>query len=493
MLNPPYGLLYISAVLCQSGAEVKIFDMNMEFHGKDVNFEDIYTIVDTWKPDIVGISGMTSCFKCAKEFSEDFKNRYPLIPLVGGGLLISSDPVVVMQNTKIDIGCVGEAEEIVVDLFQRIYENKDLDDIKGLALRKGGEIQITGGKISSLGRRSRTTDGIDWIPFPAYDLIDLERYFQFQDFCDGLLTKHLNKHGRKREEIAHINPYAMPLFAGRGCPFNCVFCFSTMDKKPVKHSVDYVIKHLEHLENTYGLNHFQFLDENFNINKDWVMEFCKKIGERGNKYYFTTGNRNRVGYFDPEMLAAMKNANFYDVSIGVESLDDNALKEMTRGVASDKVIETLKLIMDAGIEQEHVRCLYGFPSDNMQTLYNTIKKGNALGYKTVFALVIPLPGTRLFNGCVEKGIIKDKAAFFEELYDGDGYRNLTSFKSVEEILSVLTKANNYSEIDFDLRHKNYLSALKGIKKYMRYSASQFLEKTHLKPYVSKVKGLLKHS
>lgn len=107
----------------------------------------------------------------------------------------------------------------------------------------------------------------------------------------------------------------------------------------------------------------------------------------------------------------MREANFYDISIGLESLDNRILKEMNCNTTAEKILETLALIKEAGIEEEHVRCLYGFPSDDRPSIYNSIKLGNNLGYKTLFALVMPLPGTDMHKYCLEKGIIADELSY----------------------------------------------------------------------------------
>jgi len=464
LVHPPYGFLYLSSVLRQSGFEVKIYDMNIIRLGDYKNyFNPISFLIDSFKPDIIGIGGMTSSFKCVKALAEYLKSKYPKTPLIGGGLLISASPLIVMQNTKLDVGCIGEAEEIVVELFSKMYNREDLSSIEGLVLRDGNsDLKITAADKFASGRRKRVRSEIDWMPLPSYDLIDISKYLEQQTFVAKLLKRYFKRRRLPLGFLSTVSPYAMPLFAGRGCPFNCVFCFSTMDKKPIKHSVDYTIKHLEYLEASYGINHFQFLDENFNFYRDWVIEFCQKIIALKKNYYFTTGNRNRVGFFDKEMLDIMREANFYDISIGVESLDDGMLSVMNRNTTSQKIMQTLGLIKKAGIEQEHVRCLYGFPKDTRESIYTSINKGNSLGYKTLFALVMPLPGTELHRYCCKNGLIEDELTYMEEIYESDGYRNMTSFRSLDEVKHIILKANNFSEMDYFWKNKEYGQFIKAV-------------------------------
>jgi len=486
VIHPPYGLMYLASVLRNSSIEVQIYDANIKPQNtNDFFFQEIKEVVEQWQPDVIGIGGMTSSFCFFHEIAKKLKAAFPEIPLIGGGLIISAMPEVIMRQTVIDAGCIGEAEETIVDLVNSIVKRLPLDQIPNLILRqKDGEFLLTSGKASLNGRKKRTLESLDQIPLPSYDLIDLKAYLPHQSFCGDLLRSHFHRKKLDPKQIEFITPYAMPLFAGRGCPFNCIFCFSTMDKKPTKHSVDYVIKHLEYLEKQYGINHFQFLDENFNFNRDWVIEFCNKIISQKKNYFFTTGNRNRAGFFDKEMLELMKKANFYETSVGVESLDDEMLSEMGRCQVSDNILSDLKMIKEVGIEQEHIRCLFGFPSDSKKTIFSTIKKGNSIGYKTLFALVIPLPGTKLFHKSLEKGIIKNELDYLEELFSEDGYRNLTSFNSLHDVQKIIYRANNYSQRDYLWRNKSYLAWL---NHWMLYAAKELLlkllEVTKLKNYV----------
>lgn len=461
LVHPPYGLLYLASVLRKNNFDVKIYDANISRLANSKEYaQEICGIISEWKPDCLGIGGMVSSFLFVKEVTLIIKKRFPHLPIVGGGLFVSAVPELAIKNTDIDIGCIGEAEEIIVDLFNKVYTKEPLEGIDGLVLKTGGNVTVTGQKELLRGRRPRKLKDLDWIPLPSYDLIDLKRYLPYQAFCGDLLKKFLKKQGKNSRSLSGISPYAMPVFTGRGCPFNCIFCFSTMDKNYIKHSVAYVISHLEYLQANYGLNHFQLLDENFNIDKRWVVEFCTTIIKRKKNYYFTTGNRNRVGFFDKEMLTLMREANFYDVSVGVESLDDVSLKEMNRRLSSAEIIETLGLIKEAGIEQEHIRCLCGFPSDTKEAIFGSIKKGNELGYKTLFALVMPLPGTELYRYCLKNRIITDEAAYLEELYTKDGYRNMTKFKSLKEVTNIINQANAFSELDYLVRRRQWLRYFK---------------------------------
>ena len=438
VVYPPFGIMYLSSVLKNNCYNVSIYDMNLhESREMSGHLNHIKNIIETKKVSVIGIGGMTSSFVCVKELTAELKERYPKIPLVGGGLIISMSGRLVMENTLLDVGCIGEAEEIIVELMDRIIHGKDMHDMEGLIIRReGGTLYYTQNDYAYSRRRKRSS--LDYIPYPDHDAVDMGEYL------------------KRQEPISNV----MPIFSGRGCPYHCTFCNSAIDKKPVKFSVNYVIKHMDYLNEKYGIIHFKFMDENFNLNRQWVIDFCRAIIDGNKPYTFTTGNRNRAEKFDKELLEAMKAAHFYEVSIGVESLDDGILRKMNRGSVSRKIMDALKMIKDAGLDTTHIRCLYGFPADSKKSIYGSIRKGNAIGYKTLFCMVMPLPGTRIYNHCVNTGLIADEVKFMEELYHGNGYRNMTKFNSLDKVMSIINEANAYSEADYLRRKHHYLAWIK---------------------------------
>lgn len=145
-IHPPYGLLYLASVLRKHDISVKIYDANIKnLERMDDYYDEISAIIKDWSPDIVGIGGMVSSFKFVKQVSYFLKAYYPDIPLIGGGLLISAAPKLVMKNTSIDIGCIGEAEEIIVEFVKKIYYKESLESIPGLVLKKRGNFIFENG------------------------------------------------------------------------------------------------------------------------------------------------------------------------------------------------------------------------------------------------------------------------------------------------------------------------------------------------------------
>lgn len=445
-IHLPNGVLHLAAVLRKKPdvESIKIYDMNVQdpdLKPYREQFEEI-SMMD-W--DILGVSGMISAYSCVKQMCAYLKMVCPERPIVLGGLIASTNPDFLMRHVHANCVVSGEGEEIVYDLFKALIEKDTtaLSRIPGLQFRFSDRIE----KTESLpkGRRPRTGNFDDYA-IPSYDLLDIKNtYLPLHAYSTPWLKEYVKRTGKPYDEMSMR--IAMPVFLGRGCPYNCVFCYSILDNRPVKMSIPNAFKHLQLLEDNYSVRNFQIMDENFNINKQWVIDFCRENISRGNRYYFTTANRNRANLMDEEMIEWMAKANFYDVSVGVESLDDEILEEMNKKNRSETVMGVLRLLEKHGIGQPHTRCLGGFPSDTWATMWNSVRKGRGLDCKVLFAIVIPFPGTELYHYCLKNGIIKDEEAYWVELHWDEGRRNMTGqFMTLRRLLVAMSTVNDLSEL-----------------------------------------------
>src|SRR5512133_1478426 len=84
----PNGLLSIAAYLEAQGVETAIHDCRGP--ATRAGSEDILSLVDEFKPDIVGFTAVTSSFLNANKLAEAIRWRFPHIMLVVGGVHVSA-------------------------------------------------------------------------------------------------------------------------------------------------------------------------------------------------------------------------------------------------------------------------------------------------------------------------------------------------------------------------------------------------------------------
>ena len=87
------------------------------------NFDNIYRLIEDFKPSIVGFGGIATSYGRAKKLSLNIKNKYPEILQTAGGPL-SSVYRLLLTKTSIDVIFHGETE-VSLPIFLKKFEQKE--------------------------------------------------------------------------------------------------------------------------------------------------------------------------------------------------------------------------------------------------------------------------------------------------------------------------------------------------------------------------------
>ncbi len=408
-LYPPFGLMSIAAVLEHAGATVEILDLNL----LRLPFDEVMAEIGTRRFDVIGIGGMTTVYYYMKLLSLALKRAYPDVPVIGGGSACSASPRTILERTGIDVACVGEGEPVIVELIQRLLEGSDLSAIPGICY-----LDDSATVIETAGRPRMAN--IEDLPYPAYHLVDLEPYIANTAAHKYPLV------GRVAERVAEagIDPERarrpVMLFAKRGCPFACNFCYRNFGRKVVPTSVEHTLAHIDLLAERYSTAHFVFGDEIFNIDKDWVRAFCERVIAEDRRYVFGTINGLRANLIDEPLLDVMRRAGFCSIGIGIESFYDPTLKAMRKGQKAEQIVRALRLARQAGFEISSAQLLFGYETDGRASMRANVEALDALGFEHAgFSIPCPYPGTELYDIARDRGLIEDEEAWLMELADRD--------------------------------------------------------------------------
>jgi len=118
----------------------------------------------------------------------------------------------------------------------------------------------------------------------------------------------------------------------------------------------------------------------------------------------------RFGALSCEDFRLMKKANFRLILFGLESANQNTLDRIRKGLKVEEIISSCKLARQAGF-YPHITIMFGYPWESYQEALNTLKLGQWLlkkgyAYTMQATLVIPYPGTPLFEECKKAGLLK---------------------------------------------------------------------------------------
>lgn len=421
----PLGILYVAAEARRRGLDVSIYDAvisekdppYIELPDGEVHlgngWDEIREKIASLKPDVIGISNQfTSQFKNAIRMLEVVKNASPSSITVVGGAHASVLPESYFSETNsIDYVISGEGENTLPELIDALNGERGIETVDGLTYRKDGEIVHNK-------RRELITD-LDKMPIPAYELIDLERYF------------YLNRKGYSGRESYDYpgSERSISMITSRGCPFNCVFCsiHLSMGKKFRPHSIDYILDHIDHVISKYGVRHIHFEDDNMNLNMKRFGGILDGFAKKNFGFTWDTPNGVRADYLDKEILIKCRDTRCTYLRIGVESADQEVSdKIIGKSLDIEAVVNTAMNCKEIGLDVEAFYVI-GFPGEKIMQMQKTIdfaidmeKKYDLFPYSMFTAT--PLIGTELYRICDEKGYFlkPPSSQSFATATQGDG-------------------------------------------------------------------------
>lgn len=368
---PPIGLAYIAAVLKKNDIKIEILEAN----AYDLNHSQISDYIEKYSPDFVGITSTTSLIEEAHEIAKLCREN---IKVVIGGVHASSMPQETLEKfERFDYLVRGEGEFTMLELAQK----KTLSKINGLSYRKDKKI------IHNSERK--LNEELDNLPFPARELLPMDKYFSV---------------GAKQNPSDYI-------LSSRGCPYQCIFCadYLVHGRKFRYRSPENIIKEVEYL-NSRGVRDFDFIDDNFTMLTDRVEKFCDLMIEKGlnKKMSWRCSNGIRVDLITPALLKKMKEAGCYMVSLGIESGNEQILKNMKKSTNLEKIRRAVKWCNQAGIETRGL-FMFGNLGENKKSMEDSIRFAKSLDLDTAtFHITIPFPNTDYWKIIKKEGEIYPK-------------------------------------------------------------------------------------
>lgn len=252
-LEFPYNLTCLSGYLEREGISNEIFDWRIH-ENPDVEFIET---LKRLKPRIVGITSVTSGIKNAQKIAGIVKNHNVKAMTVIGGCHASALPEeTLLSCPDFDLLVHGEGEVALTSLITgTYYEKKNLEELKGIAFRKDGRVIMN--------EREAVIMNLDTLPLPARHKIDISKY------APNPATRN------------YMRLPSTGLSVGRGCPYNCLFCYKGVWGKSIRfRSHEHVLQEIKECIDTYGIHDFRFYDDVLTVPKWDVKGFCRKILHR---------------------------------------------------------------------------------------------------------------------------------------------------------------------------------------------------------------------
>lgn len=360
----PLGLAYIGAYLEEKGIQVKILDSVVEGYNTDLikndtrtfglSLEEIAGEIQEFAPEVLGVSClMTQQRNNAFAICQIAKNLDPSIFTIMGGAHPSALPDEVLKNENVDAVVVGEGEKAMLDAI----------------------------KVCSPGIYRSKLLNIDTIPWPARELLPLEKYLKIN----------------MPENIFSPNKRVTQILTSRGCPFHCVFCATTNIHGSWRgRNAEDVIAEARYLKEWYDIDELNIVDENFILYRNRTVEILTGLKELGIAWSNPGGIW--INGLDFELLDLMKSSGCYQLTFPVESSNPHILKEIIhKPLNLDKVKPLARYCQKIGIDT-HAFFISGFPEQNQKDLFKDYKFALDCKFTSAtFNILSAFPGSELYE------------------------------------------------------------------------------------------------
>ncbi|HDZ59356.1 MAG TPA: radical SAM protein [Actinobacteria bacterium] len=435
----PLGLLYIATCIQEAGHEVRLVD------GAFWTQSEVLDQVRSFAPDFVGLSANASMWKKACQTAIDIKEIDASIHVSAAGPYPTAvGEECLDQCEQLDSVVIGEGEETVPELCERIENNAGLEGIAGVAFRGDG-----GGIVANEPRP--LIEDLDSIPIPRRELL-------------GDFDKYESPPGSYKQK-----PIAICMTT-RGCKARCIYCFQMKGERRVRYrSVENVIKEVAELVNHYGFREIRFLDETFTADRERAMEIVKRFQEE--KLDFSWYISSRVNTVDYEMLQEFRKAGCWAVLFGAESGVQKNLNTMRKGITLDQTRAAVKAAKKAGLKV-YTPFIIGIPGETYEEALQTIDFAIELGpHYANFHSMTPFPGTELYERIDEYGTMSTDTDDYT--FEGAAFVPYTMTRGQIEELRTIGFRKFYSRPRFIVRRLLNVRSWYDFKTVMKGATSFF--------------------
>jgi anaerobic magnesium-protoporphyrin IX monomethyl ester cyclase len=329
------------------------------------------------KPDYVGIGEeAVSCVeglriaKLAKEIGAR---------VIAGGCFFSQVAPQVLATGLIDIVVHGEGEVTIVEMLRVLLEGdvNSLRAVAGISFLDGEEVVFTG-------FREPMAD-LDRLPFPAYDLLPVEKY------------------GARSSS----HPALASIELGRGCSHGCQFCilWRHMGRFKADHPVPYLrvksaerlLEEIRVLMDRFGRRYLGWVDPCFNADPNVPAQLAEFLLREGRAIGQSAWVRTDYVLRDDASgaLALCYQSGWNDAYLGIERIETSELARLGKGNLNGESVCALNLL-----DQKYPEIvtfgtfIYGFPWDTPESVRRLFRGAQSLPLDVVFFIpATPLPGT----------------------------------------------------------------------------------------------------
>jgi anaerobic magnesium-protoporphyrin IX monomethyl ester cyclase len=369
---PPLGALYAASIVREHGHEVALFDAMLE------DSEDRWgEALARTRPDVAVLFEDNFNYlskMCLLRMRDAAFRMLELARAAGCLAIVCGSDATDHAASYLDRGAAfvirGEGEQTLAALLDYLAgSGDDPRAIPGLTFRSGD-----GDLVETRGRENlRDLDGL---PFPAWELVDIDRYRQAWA-----------RHGR----------FSINVSTTRGCPFHCNWCAKPIwGQRYAVRSPEHVVRELAWLRTTFAPDHISFVDDIFGLRPGWTRAFADLATAQGVVTPFKCLSRADL-LLRPGEVEALRDAGCETVWMGAESGSQQVLDAMEKGTRVEQIVAAAERLHGVGIRVGFF-LQFGYPGEawaDIEATRRLVRDGRPddIGISVSY----PLPGTPFYD------------------------------------------------------------------------------------------------
>ena len=334
---PPLGLMYLASSVRAAlpGIEVRIVESSLSCPDD----ERFLSILREFQPDVVGLRSIAFFLEELQRVASLARGHSDAVLIAGGPIVKAYKRRLFEEVPALEIAVQGEGEEALVELLRGASPGA----VANVLYRDGDRIVENAERLESA--------EIDSLPFPAYDLIDIDRYQRQLSYA----------YNHRRQGV---------LLTSRGCVYGCTYCFSHWKGIRLRSAAN-IFGEIAALYDRDGIRDFYIIDDIFNVDLKRSLELFNRIQAAGLKLrmYFVNGLRADIAtekFVDRAMEAG---AIWFTYAV------ESATEEIQNLVRKHLNLEKARRIIAYTQRQNvavNISTMYGFPTETREMAQHTL-------------------------------------------------------------------------------------------------------------------------
>jgi len=424
----PLGIGYLASYLREAGHDMRLVDYtfikcansegddalreknlqvsnpDLDKHGiveKNTNiFTELTNQIEEYKPGLIGMSTVDPNHEFGIKLLKHCKEKYPEIPILVGGPLVTLVPNDIISEECVDIVGLGESEEAIVQLCDNLETGK-----KDLVY-KTPNMWVKDANYSEtkkIHKNPTLLPNIDRGLAPDLTIFD-DKHF-------------IRPLGGKMYKMATV-------VWTRGCVFHCSYCanetfyraYKVIPKQYYrKKDVFILVDELQKIIEKHKLNFLFFADDIWPMHD---INLVSEFSEAYKKYVGLPFSVNlQVKLIKEEAFDLAVDAGLRNICVGVESGSMKIRREiLRRNYKNEDVVRAFNLAHKHKIRSSSYNII-GLPHETREDIMETIELNRkAKPDSATVSFFHPYRGAPLRKLCIEEGLIKEEDSKHEALY-----------------------------------------------------------------------------